>query len=203
MERKTKKVLTIDKIDASNLFAELPAESFMTTSPHNRTHVIIGKDCVIHPTATFGGDGFGLKRDKKTGRPIDVPQEYNVLIGNDVRIGEHTNIDRGSWRNTVVHSHCRIDALVHIGHNTIIGESTFITAGSIIGGSVDIGEKVYIGMSVTINQRIKIGDQAIIGSGAMVIRDVPARDIVAGNPAKSIKHKSKLSEEQRFSMTGY
>lgn len=165
-------------------------------------YVRIGKDCHIHPTVTMGGDGFGLKRDTK-GLPVDVKQNEWVVIGNDVRIGEHANIDRGSWRDTKIRDHCRIDVHCHIGHNAVIGEAVFIAAGSIVGGSVNIGEQAYIGMGVTINQRITIGEHAIVGSGSMVIKDVEPYDIVAGNPAKSMKDRSNLTETDRYNMAGY
>lgn len=96
-----------------------------------------------------------------------------------------------------------MDALVHIGHNAVIGSGTFIVALSCIGGSCRIGKNCYIGESATIKDHVTIDNQAIVAAGAVVIEDVKARDIVAGVPAKSIKDKCNLSERERFSMVGY
>lgn len=162
----------------------------------------IGKDCFIHPTATLGGPGFGIERDEQ-GKPVDFKHLGQIIIGNDVRIGEHSNVHRGSLSNTVIEDHVRIDCFVHIAHNAIIGEGTFIVAGSVVGGSCVIGKKCWLGEGVMINDHVNVGDQAIVASGSVVVKNVARRDIVAGAPAESIKAKVKLSKQKRFSMVGY
>jgi len=148
------------------------------------------------------GSGFGFQRDDK-GKLHRNEHDYDVIIEKDVEIGRHTNIDRGSWRNTVIGEGTKLDSLVHIGHNVVIGEHCLLVAGSVIGGSTEIGDFTYIGMNATVKQHLKIGKHVIIGSGANVINNVPDYDIISGNPAKSIKSKITLTDDEKYRMVGY
>jgi len=96
----------------------------------------------------------------------------------------------------------KIDALCHIAHNVHIGKNTQVTAGTVIGGSTRIGNNCWLGLNSTIKHKIKVGDNVIVGSGSSVIHDVEDRDIVAGAPAKSIKHKLNISDDKLFLMGG-
>jgi len=89
---------------------------------------------------------------------------------------------------------------VHIAHNVEIGRHCALTAGTIIGGSTRIGDMCWTGLNSTIKHKVKIGNKVIIGSGASVINDIDDEDIVAGVPAKSIRHK--VRSNQLFLMTG-
>ena len=148
------------------------------------------------------GSGFGFMRDK-SGKLKRNEHDYEIKLGRNVEIGRLTNIDKGSWRDTIIGNGTKIDSLVHIGHNAIVGKHCLLVAGSNIGGSAEIGEYSYIGMNAVIKQHIKIGKHVIIGAGAIVINDVADYEIMAGNPAKSIKSKVKLTDEERFRMVCY
>jgi len=139
----------------------------------------------------------------KSGKLKRNEHNFDVVIKEDVEIGRSTNIDRGSWRNTVIGNGTKIDSLVHVGHNVIIGKHCLLVSGSTIGGSSEIGDYSYIGMNVVVKQHIKIGKHVIIGAGAVVLNDVQDYEIIAGNPAESIKNKIKLSDNERFRMVGY
>lgn len=146
--------------------------------------------------------GFGYTRDVK-GNLNRNQHKFGVIINDDVDIGRFTNIDRGSWRDTVIGKGTKIDSLVHVGHNVIIGNHCLLVAGCIIGGSVDIGNYSYVGMNASIRQHLTIGKHVIIGAGAVVLKSVDDYDIVAGLPAKSIKSKLNLTNEERYQMVGY
>ena len=148
------------------------------------------------------GSGFGFKRDKN-GKLTRNEHKWGINMFHDVEIGRLTNIDRGSYRYTEIGEGTKIDSLVHIGHNAIIGRHCLIVSGAVIGGSAEIGDYTYIGENASIKQHIKIGHHVIVGQGAVVIKDVPDYDIVAGNTAKSIKDKVTLTDEERFRMVGY
>lgn len=75
---------------------------------------------------------------------------------------------------------------VPVGHDTIIGSHSFINSMTFIGGYAHIGERVYVAPGALLRDRISVGDDAIVGMGAVVIRDVAAGAVVAGNPAKEI-----------------
>jgi UDP-3-O-[3-hydroxymyristoyl] glucosamine N-acyltransferase len=94
----------------------------------------------------------------------------------------------------------KLDALVHIAHNVTIGRNCELTAGTVIGGSTTIGNSTWTGLNSTLKNGIRVGSHVIVASGASVIRDVPNGDIVAGVPARSIKHK--VNTDELFLMAG-
>jgi len=161
---------------------------------------VVGDRCIIHSGVTIGDDGFAFERDDKGLQQF--PHFGKVLIGDDVEICANSHIARGSLSDTVVGKGTKIDALVHISHNVVIGKKCEITAGAVIGGSTVLGDSSWIGLNATLKNRIKVGNKVIVASGASVIHDVPSGDVVAGVPAKSIKHKVTASPDKLFLMAG-
>jgi UDP-3-O-[3-hydroxymyristoyl] glucosamine N-acyltransferase len=160
----------------------------------------IGRDCTIQAGATIGSDGFAFERDQDSLDLEEFPHLSGVKIGNNVEICTNTSIARGSLSDTVIGDGTKLDALVHVAHNVVIGRNCELTAGTIIGGSTTIGDTSWMGLNCTLKNKISIGSRVIVGCGATVINDVPNEDIVAGVPAKSIKHK--VSSDQLFLMAG-
>jgi UDP-3-O-[3-hydroxymyristoyl] glucosamine N-acyltransferase len=154
---------------------------------------IIGSNCVIQSGVVIGSDGFAFER-YSTGELEKFPHRGYVKIGNNVEIYANSSIARGSLSDTVIGDGTKIDALVHVAHNVIVGENCEFTAGTIIGGSTIIGNSCWTGLNCTLKNKIKLGDNVLVASGASVIHDVPDGDIVAGVPAKSIKDKVKTDE---------
>ena len=160
----------------------------------------IGNNCLIEPGVTIGADGFAYERDPETLELERFPHIGGVIIGNNVEICANSSIARGSLSDTVIGDGTKMDALVHVAHNVVIGRNCELTAGTIIGGSTTIGDTCWTGLNSTLKNKIKIGNKVVVGAGACVIHDVPDEDIVAGVPAKSIKNK--VTSDKLFLMAG-
>jgi UDP-3-O-[3-hydroxymyristoyl] glucosamine N-acyltransferase len=142
----------------------------------------IGNDCIIHPNATIGADGFGFRPCAEKGL-VKIPQIGNVIIGNNVEIGANSCIDRGKFSSTVLGDGCKIDNLVQIGHNSKLGKFCIMAGNSGLAGSVTLGNGVIIGGSASIKDHTTIGDGAIVGAGSGVTGDIAAGKTMLGYPA--------------------
>ncbi|MCG9793641.1 UDP-3-O-(3-hydroxymyristoyl)glucosamine N-acyltransferase [Flavobacterium algicola] len=142
----------------------------------------IGNDCIIHPNATIGADGFGFRPCPEKGL-VKIPQIGNVVIGNNVEIGANTCVDRGKFSSTVLGDGCKIDNLVQIGHNSKLGRFCIMAGNSGLAGSVTLGNGVIIGGSASIKDHTTIGDGATVGAGSGVTGDIPAGKTMLGYPA--------------------
>lgn len=142
----------------------------------------IGANCILHPNSTIGADGFGFRPDPQRGL-VKIPQIGNVVLGNGVEIGANSSVDRGKFSSTILGDGCKIDNLVQIGHNSVLGKFCIMAGNSGLAGSVTLGNGVIIGGSASIKDHLTIGDGAIIGAGSGVAADVPAGITVLGYPA--------------------
>lgn len=150
----------------------------------------IGKRVVVHAGAVLGSDGFGFVRDELHGRYIKFPQVGELVIGDYVEIGANCTIDRGALEKTVVGSGTKLDNLVHVGHNTILGENIVIAAQTGISGSVTIKDGTVIGGQVGIGDHATVESGVILGSGSGVLshKTVRGKGVVFwGRPARPLK----------------
>ncbi|MGI0088646.1 MAG: DapH/DapD/GlmU-related protein [Nitrosotalea sp.] len=161
---------------------------------------VLGDRCVIHSGVTLGDEGFAFERDE--GGLYRFPHFGSLVIGDDVEICANSHIARGSLSDTIIGNGTKIDSLVHISHNVVLGKNCEITAGAVIGGSARVGDSTWIGLNATLKDHIIVGDNVIVASGASVIHDVPSQDVVAGVPAKSIRHKINAASDTLFLMAG-
>ena len=150
-------------------------------------HAIIGKNCKIGSNVTIGGEGFGFEEVDKTNETKTFPHIGIVEIGDNVRIGSSTCIDRASVGKTIVSDNVKIDNLVHISHNVIIGKNTKIVAMSIIGGSTRIGENTWVAPGSSVRDWTEIGNNVLVGLGAVITKNIGNNLAVIGNPARPIK----------------
>ncbi|XP_065879752.1 probable UDP-3-O-acylglucosamine N-acyltransferase 2, mitochondrial [Euphorbia lathyris] len=118
----------------------------------------VGDGCVIHNGVCIGQDGFGFYVNEQ-GSMVKKPQLLNARIGNHVEIGANTCIDRGSWRDTVIGDHSKIDNLVQIGHNVVIGKSCMLCGQVGIAGSATIGDYVTLGGRVAVRDHVSIASK--------------------------------------------
>jgi UDP-3-O-[3-hydroxymyristoyl] glucosamine N-acyltransferase len=145
-------------------------------------HALVGNRVIIHAGASIGQDGFGFAMGKAGHRK--VPQVGRVIIQDDVEIGANTTIDRGALRDTVIGEGTKIDNLVQIGHNVVIGRHCIIVAQTGISGSTELEDFVVLGGQVAIIGHVKIGAGAQIGACSAVKDSVPPGARWAGMPAK-------------------
>jgi UDP-3-O-[3-hydroxymyristoyl] glucosamine N-acyltransferase len=150
---------------------------------HLYDEISVGSRVIIHAGTVVGADGFGYERDEN-GKMEKFPHIGGVSIGDDVEIGANSCIDRGTLGNTQIHRGAKIDNLVHIAHNVIVGEDTVVIANAMVGGSTRIGDRVWIAPSASLREGIQIGSDAIVGLGAVVTGSVSERDTVMGSPAR-------------------
>jgi UDP-3-O-[3-hydroxymyristoyl] glucosamine N-acyltransferase len=149
-------------------------------------HTLIGDRVIIHPGCRIGQDGFGFLMGADGN--VKVPQIGRVIIQDDVEIGAGTMIDRGGIRDTVIGEGTKIDNLVQIGHNVVIGRNCIVVAQSGLSGSVTLVYSVVLGARVGIIEHINVGDGAQLAARSTVLRDVPAGARWAGlSNAKPIK----------------
>ncbi len=134
-------------------------------------NAVIGKRAIIHGGAVIGADGFKYLGGEK-GRRIKVAHIGRVRIGDDVEIGANSCIDRAMLDETVIGDGVKIDNLVQIGHNCVIGDHTVIAAGCGIAGSVIIGKNVTIGGLVGVADHITIADNTFIAGKTGVTGDI-------------------------------
>ena len=146
------------------------------------THTLVGNRVTIHAGASIGQDGFGFAMGKAGHQK--VPQIGRVIIQDDVEIGANTTIDRGALRDTVIGEGTKIDNLVQIGHNVVVGRHCIIVAQTGISGSAELGDFVALGGQVGVIGHVKIGAGAQIAATSNVRSNVPPGARWGGTPAK-------------------
>lgn len=147
-----------------------------------RNGVEIGDRVTIHNNAVIGADGFGFTPDAKLGLR-KVPQLGNVQIGNDVEIGAGSCIDRGAFGPTIIGRGCKIDNLVQIGHNVVLGEFVIVCGQVGIAGSVKIGDGVVLGGQSGVADHLNLSKGVRVAGGAGVVGDLKEPGDYAGYPA--------------------
>lgn len=148
---------------------------------------IIGKNCIVHANTVIGSDGFGFAPNSGGQTFTKVPQLGNVVIEDNVEVGSNTSIDRATLGSTILHKGVKLDNLVQIAHNAVVGENTVIAGLTGVAGSSKVGKNCMIGAQVGVAGHLKIADGVKIagqsGIGANIDRE---GEIVQGSPAFSI-----------------
>lgn len=151
-----------------------------------REGIIIGNRVIIHPATVVGSDGFGYDT-QKDGAHFKIPQLGTVVVEDDVEIGSCVTIDRARFDKTVIGKGSKIDNLVQIAHNVIIGPNCLIAAQAGISGSSTLGRNVVFGGQVGVADHLKIGDFVIAGAKSGISRSFPMpKTVVFGYPARVV-----------------
>ena len=141
----------------------------------------IGNRVGIHAGTVIGSDGYGYVFDE--GRHRKVLQVGNVIIHDDVEIGANSAVDRAALGSTVIGEGTKIDNLVHVAHNVIIGRHCIVMGQSGFAGSTRLGDYCVIASQSGIAGHLKLGNQAVVGAKSGVMRDIPDGGVVLGYPA--------------------
>jgi UDP-3-O-[3-hydroxymyristoyl] glucosamine N-acyltransferase len=149
------------------------------------THALVGNRVILHSGVRVGQDGFGFAMGAQG--HLKVPQLGRVIIQDDVEIGANTTIDRGGNRDTVIGEGTKIDNLVQIAHNVVIGRHCVIVAQVGISGSVTVEDFVVIAGQVGVAGHLRIGRGAMIAGSSNIMSDVPPGVRWGGTPAKPVQ----------------
>ena len=152
--------------------------------------VQIGKNCSIKPNSVIGCPGFGFEYSETSGM-LHFPHVGRIVIGDDVWIGACTTIERGTLGATRLADGCKIDDLVQVGHNVLVGECSLVMANTVICGGATIGKRCWIAPNSVIKEKVHVGDRVTVGLGAVVLKDVSEGLTVAGVPARPLPKKAK------------
>ena len=152
---------------------------------------VIGKRVILHSGVVVGADGFGFASPGRDNSKI--PQVGFVQIDDDVEIGANTTIDRATLGKTWIQRNVKIDNLVQIAHNVVIGENSAIAAQVGISGSTKLGKSVMVGGQAGMVGHLNIGDNVMVAAASSIHNDIESGQIVAGSP--QVSHKEWLKIE--------
>ena len=154
------------------------------------TGTALGDHVVVQAGAVLGSTGFGYAHDPETGTYLLFPQQGTLVIADDVEIGANTTIDRGALGETRIGRGTKIDNLVHVGHNCVIGEDVIIAAQTGISGSSIVEDGAILGGQVGIGEHATVGAGVILGGGAGVLSNKKMHgpgQVFWGRPARPLK----------------
>jgi UDP-3-O-[3-hydroxymyristoyl] glucosamine N-acyltransferase len=143
----------------------------------------------------IGSDGYGYELHE--GRHVKIDQVGIVEIGDDVEIGANSTIDRARFGKTVIGEGSKIDNLVQLAHNVVIGRHCLVVSQSGIAGSARLGDYVTVAAQAGVGGHVTIGDRAILIGRAGVTASVPGGETYAGKPALPMREEMKLQAHVR------
>ncbi|ANW95554.1 UDP-3-O-(3-hydroxymyristoyl)glucosamine N-acyltransferase [Wenyingzhuangia fucanilytica] len=142
----------------------------------------IGNNCKIHAGAVIGADGFGFA-PTESGEYKAIPQIGNVIIEDNVDIGANSTVDRATMGSTIIKSGVKLDNLVQIAHNVVVGKNTVMASQSGIAGSSKVGDNCMIGGQVGISGHITVGNKVVISAKTGLAKNTKDNMVLRGNPA--------------------
>jgi UDP-3-O-[3-hydroxymyristoyl] glucosamine N-acyltransferase len=160
-----------------------------------RERCVLGDRVTLQPGCVIGSDGFGY--EQVDGRHVKIDQVGIVQIGDDVEIGSNTTIDRARFGKTIIGEGTKIDNLVQIGHNCVIGRHCLIVALVGISGSTKLGDYVTVAGQVGMAGHVTVGDKATLAARTGVNTSLPGGEVYAGNPAQPFRDEMKMRANVR------
>ncbi|MEO9821676.1 MAG: UDP-3-O-(3-hydroxymyristoyl)glucosamine N-acyltransferase [Paracoccaceae bacterium] len=183
--------------------ADIGPNAYLREQVTIAARVIIGAQFIAQPGARIGSDGFSFVTPEKSN--VEAARESlgtnvatsaqawsrihslgAVTIGDDVEVGANSCIDSGTIRPTEIGNGTKLDNLVHIGHNVVIGRDCLLCGQVGIAGSVKIGNNVVLGGKVGVSDNVFVGDNVVAGGSSSILTNVPAGRAVLGYPAKKM-----------------
>jgi UDP-3-O-[3-hydroxymyristoyl] glucosamine N-acyltransferase len=155
------------------------------------TECTLGKRVQLQPGVVIGSDGFGY--DSASGKHQKIPQVGTVVIGDDVEIGANSTVDRARFESTTIGEGTKIDNLVQIGHNVVIGRHCLICALVGIAGSVTLEDYVVVGGQCGLAGHLTVGSGAVIAAQSGVKDDIPPKTSVWGSPSLPLLLEQKIT----------
>lgn len=194
--------------------AELGENAFLREMVSIGARVRIGARFIAQPGARIGSDGFSFVTPEVSGAEtvrktlgdqgeakaqswLRIHSLGAVRIGDDVEVGANATIDSGTIRATEIGDGCKIDNLVHLGHNVRTGRDCLFAGQTGISGSVEIGNNVVLGGQTGVVDNIFIGDGAIAAGGTKILSNVPAGRVLMGYPAVKMETQTEIYKAQR------
>jgi UDP-3-O-[3-hydroxymyristoyl] glucosamine N-acyltransferase len=157
----------------------------------------LGNNVIIHSGTVIGSDGFGYSPNEK-GEYIKIPQIGNVIVEDDVEIGSNVSVDRAAIGSTVIKRGCKIDNLVQVAHNVVVGEHTVISAQTGISGSTKVGDHCILAGQAGIVGHIELGNNVIITAQSGVSKSILKPGYYSGSPAMEMRSYQKMQAQVRF-----
>lgn len=157
---------------------------------------VVGARCLVHAGAVIGADGFGFALDLSVPEHVKIPQAGIARVEDDVEIGACTCVDRATTGETVIGKGTKIDNLVQVGHNSVVGPLSILCAQVGLSGTSTLGTGVVLAGQVGVAGHLRIGDLAKVGAQAGVMNDVDDGATVLGAPA--MPHKDFLRSAALF-----
>jgi len=155
---------------------------------------MVRKRVILHSGVVVGSDGFGYAKEGR--KNVKIPQVGGVEIEDDVEIGSNTTVDRGTLGKTLIRRGVKIDNLVQVAHNVVIGEDSILVAQVGIAGSTKIGSNVILAGQVGVVDHIEIGDNVMVGAQSGVGYNLAANQAFSGSPV--IPHREWLRAATLF-----
>jgi UDP-3-O-[3-hydroxymyristoyl] glucosamine N-acyltransferase len=162
-----------------------------------RENCIVANNVIIHSGTVVGSDGFGYSPNEK-GEYEKIPQIGNVVIEDDVELGSNVSIDRAAMGSTIIRRGCKIDNLVQIAHNVILGEDTVVSAQTGISGSTKIGKHCILAGQAGLVGHIELGDNVVITAQSGVSKSILKPGYYSGSPAMEMRSYQKMQAQVRF-----
>jgi UDP-3-O-[3-hydroxymyristoyl] glucosamine N-acyltransferase len=143
---------------------------------------VVGNRVILHSGVVLGSDGFGFEWNG--GKHVKIPQVGIVQVDDDVEIGANTTVDRARFGRTWIQAGCKIDNLVQVAHNVVVGKHTLLVAQAGISGSTRLGERVTLAGQVGVAGHLHIGDGAVVTAQSGVSKSLPGAALYMGSPAQ-------------------
>ncbi len=176
--------------------SKIGANSVLFPNVVVREKCTLGDRCILHPGVVIGADGFGFA--PLDGKWMKIPQIGSVSIGDDVEIGANSAIDRATFGITKIGQGTKIDNLVQIGHNAVLGDHCVVAGQAGIAGSANIGNNVIVGAQAGVAGHIDIGDGVTLAGRAGATKTIAPGAIVSGFPAVDHNTERRISVAQRW-----